>query len=136
MSKESTPLEVLKKIGKLKVEGIKVIPEKATVSDYVYYSIIETALKRLEELEKELGVALNLHECQIIKEWIVIMQSKLKALEITEGKPLTFHLIFKYADYDEYLFVVSRIVDEYQFGYVYSKEEFDLLKKVLNNEKI
>lgn len=58
------------------------------------------------------------------------MTKELKALEVIKEKSLTLHLISKCADYDEYLFVVSRIIDAHQFGYVYSKEEFDLLKGI------
>lgn len=113
MSKESTPLEVLKKIGKLKVEGIKVIPEKATVSDYVYYSIIETALKENEELKERMGIT------DVVKEDFIQLWKEHEVFEII--KP---YIEFYILNERHYLKLGSYNIE-------ITKEEYDLLKEVL-----
>ena len=51
MSKETTSLEALKRIGKLEVNGLRIKPTKTIVSDYNDYRIIETALKDYKTLK-------------------------------------------------------------------------------------
>ena len=115
MSKELTPLEALDRLRCFK-----------TLNRDYEFKIIETALQEYEELQKDY--------CEVVEKWSKCPEKnnkKIKALDIIKDKPLTLHLISKCADYDEYLFVASRIIDAYQFGYTYDKEEFDLLKEVL-----
>ena len=73
-----------------------------------YTNPIEKELKEHEELVDELGVALNLNECQSVKEWAALMQKKLKVLEIILKIP-NFMIFIDYnndrIDKSEYEFV-------------------------------
>lgn len=46
------------------------------------YDIIKNELIKYYQLREELNKALNLNECQTVKEWVELMQKKLAALEI------------------------------------------------------
>ena len=84
-SKELTPLEALEKVKMAKVFiGKDGTYAYTSFQNTKQYSIIETALKEKEELVNELNAALNLNECQTVKEWVALMKKKLKEKEKTD----------------------------------------------------
>ena len=83
MSKE---LEALERIGKLEiVVGLRVVPTKTIVKDFADYYIIETALKRLEEIEQKYNELLYDYQ-ELVHCGLKSEQKKLKALEVIKEK--------------------------------------------------
>ena len=119
MSKE---LEALERIGKLEtIVGLRVVPTKTIVKDFIEYHIIETALKdyeRLKECIDERGKLIN--ECIEI-----VAEKKLKALEIIKEKNVDVYHIKATYKVSEYNFWKSSTSKRLK------KEEYELLKEVL-----
>lgn len=129
MNKE---LEALERIGKLEVNGLRVKPTKAIVSDYNDYFIIETALKYHETLKREYEF---LREC--FNELLNDYNKEHKALEIIKNKKVQvaylhsmwddFETTFNNNDEDvRWLYNEGREADEQL-----TQEEYDLLKEAL-----
>ena len=140
MSKE---LEALKRIGKLEVKGLRVVPTKTIVKDYNDYRIIETALKDyhfclyiIDKICKYLSIDVSSHRDLIeteneILNTLVENEKKLKALEIIKEKQVNVYSFIQknpktfeeYQDIDDEIEQLSEVS--------LSKIEFDLLKEVL-----
>lgn len=117
MSKELTPLEAFQLFFKeLKIE------------DSEFARIIETALKRLEELEIE-------NSKQFKEKWVQdnlamtfelnVVKDKLKALEIIKEKRVDVDRLLRSKDLGEYNFSNAYVYQDL------TQDEYDLLREVL-----
>jgi hypothetical protein len=130
MSKELTPLEALERLGKLKVEGLRVIPKRATVSEYIYYEIIEKALKALEQMQIILGA----EKIEDLPNLAIKIDNALYStsykLKQNEKKLKALKIIKKVIKYDIEVNGNTGI-PKYEPNDVITQEEYDLLKEVL-----
>ena len=107
-------------------EALKILKWKCQCHDEL--EIIETTLKRLEELEKT-NIVLT-HQLDHERKIRVRQEKKLKALEIIKKKPVLTPCIFIYETYEEYIKVCGEW-NKVKKDTCYTKEEFDLLKEEL-----
>lgn len=131
----SEELKALKRIGKLEVNGLRAKPTKTIVSDYNDYLIIETALKRLEQLQIIIGaekiedlpkVALETENaCYSNSYNLKKAKKKLKALEIIKEHPEQIMDIIETDNYNEYLDL------DYAPVQYLSEENYYLVKEIL-----
>ena len=123
MSKE---LKAWEEIGKLKVEGYRVIPKAATVSEYQNYSIVGDALKDYENTKRRLDdtQALLLENFERLKATIKQLDAvkeiaKLYDIEFCDkNQTISFKVMLRNK------FILETIT-------INDKEKYDLLKEVL-----
>lgn len=63
-------------------------------------NIIEKELKEYYQLREELNTALNLNQCQTIKEWAEMMQNKLKLLDAFRNALTIEHHDYPFAEFN------------------------------------